>query len=95
MRITEEELRRLQAAATGARAEAWRWEEVARQLHAISEQVRPLLADVVEGWTPDVLDGQAASRGWHALLDQRAQLQLAVEELEDDADQARRRAAMA
>ena len=87
-----EERRRLAAVAASAEDEARRWDEVARELDGIGDEARPLLTDVVEDWTPDVLDGAAAARGWHALLQQRDVLQQAVRDLEDDAAEARRRA---
>ena len=87
-----EERRRLAAVAASAEDNARRWDAVARELDGIGDEARPLLADVVDAWTPDVLDGVAAARGWHALVQQREVLQQAVRELEDDAAEARRRA---
>lgn len=89
----EEERRRLQALRTTASADAERWDATARELQAVADEVDPLLVDVLEDWTPDVLAGAAAERGWLALLDQRHQLLEAVRELEDGAAQARRLAA--
>ena len=87
-----EERHRLEAAAASAEEEARRWDAIARRIDGIGDEARPLLADVVEAWTPDVLDGEAAARGWHALLRRREVLQQAVRDLEDDAAEARRRA---
>lgn len=80
-----------QAGQLGDRAAAL--DELAWRLQREVEAVEPLLVDVIAGWCPEVFDGRAARTGYAALLDQRAEVRRAAQDLTDTVQAIRAEAA--
>lgn len=94
--MDEEARRHLAAAMQTAEQEQASWRSLGMRLRTMAvDEVAPLLAEVLDAWSVEVLDGEVARCAHEEVLLARAQVLVAVGEIELLAESADRRADVA